>query len=56
METLLELSSKNGMVLDSNNSTFTTVFGEPIRVAAGSTINFTNAFIDSSTLGLNQRI
>lgn len=46
METLLELSSKNGMVLDSNNSTFTTVFGEPIRVAAGSTINFTNAFID----------
>ena len=46
METLLELSSKNGVFSDGNNSTFTTVFGEPIRVAAGSTINFTNAFID----------
>jgi hypothetical protein len=46
METLLELSSKNSMVLDANNSTFTTVFGEPIPVLAGSTINFTNAFID----------
>jgi hypothetical protein len=46
METLLELSSKSSMVLDSNNSTFTTLFGEPIKVAAGSTINFTNAFID----------
>ena len=46
METLLELSSKNGVFADGNNSTFTTVFGEPIRVAAGSTINFTNAFID----------
>lgn len=46
METLLELSSKNGVFEDGNNSTFTTVFGEPIRIAAGSTINFTNAFID----------
>ena len=46
METLLELSSKTSMVLDSNNSTFTTVFGEAIPVVAGSTINFTNAFID----------
>lgn len=46
METLLELSSKNGNVLDENNSTFSVVFGEPLKVAAGSTINFQNAFID----------
>jgi hypothetical protein len=45
-ETLLEISSKNGVLSDGNNSTFKTVFGEPIRVSAGSTINFTNAFID----------
>lgn len=46
METLLELSSKTGNILDENNSTYSVVFGEPIKVAAGSTINFTNAFID----------
>jgi hypothetical protein len=45
-ETLLEISSKNGVLSDGNNSTFKTVFGEPIRVSAGSTINFQNAFID----------
>lgn len=46
METLLELSSKTGNVLDSNNSTFSVVFGQPIHVAAGSTINYINGFID----------
>ena len=48
-QTVLEISAKTSNTRNTDNSSFTQIFGEPIKCAAGSSIDFLNGFLDLGT-------
>ena len=55
-QTVLEINAKTSQTRNSDNSAFSQVFGEPIKVVAGSSIDFLNGFIDLGAQSVNDEI